>query len=344
MRIRSPRVPTRRLGRVAVVVSLVGSCVLAATPAQAHPGDGSGGRPWNPGRSWSAGSGSSGGDSPHGQSGPVAGGAASGDGGATSGAGGAAASSSPCGQGATRSGDGSCPAAQRQVTTGVYVYRKADASKPASWRNSTQQYLVKTVPGARRAALTLAEVQAVVPDVCGDGWGVQADQAYGGPDVFTTRPAPAYPHDTLGRPPVFHAEHRELADLVEVPACGAPADQAADAQVAVEAAPMCPIETPSPTPGTTTTPAPTPSASPTSAPTATTSPAPTESPAAVTPTPTAAARSDEHVVTAVLAAEEEHGAVLASTGASAGGTAAAAGALLLAGAALVAVRRRRLRG
>ena len=37
--------------------------------------------------------------------------------------------------------------AQPQAT-GAYVYLKKDPRKPASWENSTQQYLVATWPGA----------------------------------------------------------------------------------------------------------------------------------------------------------------------------------------------------
>ena len=97
------------------------------------------------------------------------------------------------------------PTQTAQKSTAAYVYLKKDARKPASWENSTQQYLVATWPGASYRDLTLDEVQAAVPagvPVCGAGWGVQEDQARGDETVFTSEPAPSYPTDHIGWGPI----------------------------------------------------------------------------------------------------------------------------------------------
>ena len=63
------------------------------------------------------------------------------------------------GHGGGSSGPAADPAdAAEQQTTGAYVYLKKDARKPASWENSTQQYLVATWPGASWRDLTLEEI------------------------------------------------------------------------------------------------------------------------------------------------------------------------------------------
>ena len=254
------------------------------------------------------------------------------------------------------------PKAQPQAT-GAYVYLKKDPRKPASWENSTQQYLVATWPGASYRDLTLDEVRAAVPKgltVCGDGWGVQEDQINGTEAVFTDNKAPSYPKDYIGHPPIFAAEHWELRDMVTVPACGAvlPTPPATPKPTPSASVPCPPSATPTPTPSVSTTPTasatPTPTATQVAVPPPPAPPtgevletqAPTPTPtttssveavaaAASTPTPTATFYSE------VLAAGGDSSAVLAATGSSVGPVALAAGVLVLAGAALLLLRRRR---
>ena len=66
-------------------------------------------------------------------------------------------------RGARASVDGPAAGSEPQ-TTGAYVYLKKDARKPASWENSTQQYLVATWPGRSwREPDTLDEVRGRRP-------------------------------------------------------------------------------------------------------------------------------------------------------------------------------------
>lgn len=248
---------------------------------------------------------------------------------------------------------------QTQQTTGAYVYLKKDVRKPASWENSTQQYLVTTWPGASYRDLTLDEVLAAVPagvTVCGAGWAVQEDQANGDSTVFTGNPAPSYPHNYIGWGPIVAARHWELADMVAVPACGAVAPTATptvqptptSTPTPTASAPCPPSASPTPTATPTATPAPTPTV------TAVPVPAPTVTPtaevggtAAPTPTPTVVtaarpvATPSESFYSEVLAAGGDSGAVLASTGSSTTPVVLAGSVLVLAGAALVLLCRRR---
>ncbi|WP_456844729.1 LPXTG cell wall anchor domain-containing protein [Cellulomonas sp. P5_C6] len=244
-------------------------------------------------------------------------------------------------------------------TTGAYVYLKKDPAAPASWENSTQQYLVATWPGASYRDLSLDEIRAALPaspTLCGAGWAVQEDQAHGDATVFTGNPAPSYPQDYIGWGPIFDARHWELADMVTVPACGAVAPTA----------PATPTAKPTPKPTVTPTPSasvpcpptatPTPTATSTPAPTVSAVPVPVPAPS-VTPTAEVGAAPDpspvptvevestptpsESFYSQVLAAGEEPQAALASTGSSAGPALLAGAILVLAGAALVLLRRRR---
>ncbi|WP_275407147.1 LPXTG cell wall anchor domain-containing protein [Cellulomonas chitinilytica] len=236
------------------------------------------------------------------------------------------------------------PSIEPGTATGAYVYRKRDASKKASWENSTQQYLVAAWPGRYYRPLTLAEVRAAVPvTVCGPGWAVQEDQAIGDVSLFTGSKAPSYPVATIGWPPITAAEHTDLEKSFEVPACGA----------------TTPAPTPSVTPTPTPTPTVTPSATPTVTPTsevqptqtpttsATPTPKPTPTPSATsevaaapspTPTPTRTPTPTPTIVSEVLAASGTG--TLATTGSSLTVPLTVAVVLLLGGAGLVVLRRR----
>ncbi|AEE45161.1 hypothetical protein [Cellulomonas fimi] len=229
------------------------------------------------------------------------------------------------------------------TATAAYVYLKLDPSKGAYWENSGQQYLVAAWEGAEWRNITWEQIRDAVPvEVCGAGWAVQEDAAYGGTEVFTDSEAPHYPDGVLKWTdkggPLFDADHWDLEEHVgAVPDC----------------APTYPVPTPTPTPSvppvptptpTVTQSGPTPSATPTTtpsavpAPTSSATPAPTTTPtsevlaATPRPTPSATVRSE------VLAAGD---AALATTGSTVLPVAIGAGVLVAAGGVLVALRQRR---
>jgi LPXTG-motif cell wall-anchored protein len=241
---------------------------------------------------------------------------------------------------------------QYQKSTAAYVYLKKDPGKPASWENSTQQYLVAAWSGATYRDLTLDEIAAALPrglTVCGTGWGVQEDQANGGPSVFTSKPAPSYPKDYVGWGPIFAARHWELTAMVTVPACATdvPSPQPSGSPSATPSTPpvptppvVPPVTPPLPsTPPTTPVPSPSQSTPPTEVvdddePT----PAPSQ-PEDTAPVPTAS----PSVYSEVLAAGEDsgEGEALAATGSSPAVGLLAGSVLVLAGAAMVLLTRRR---
>ena len=251
------------------------------------------------------------------------------------------------------------PSVSPGKVTAAYVYLKRDRSKPASWENSTQQYLVAVWPGDQWRTLTLDEIRAAVPvTVCGPGWGVQEDAAYGDESLFRNSPAPSYPNAVIGWPPIFAAQHWDLEKFVgTVPACGSGTPTAPKPSTTPTVTP-----TPTPTVTPTPTPTPTPSDTPTETPTPTPTPPPTptvtpaaevEATQAPTPTPTPTKTSEvpppdaiqkpapsasTGFVSEVLAAEG--GETLATTGSSVTAPLIVAFVLLLGGGGLVLLRRR----
>lgn len=232
--------------------------------------------------------------------------------------------------------------------SGAYVYRKRDASKPASWENSTQQYLVATWPGGSYRDVTLAQVRTALAakgiELCGSGWAVQEDQAYGTVSLFSGTPAPSYPTATIGWPPIFAAQHWSLEKFFDVPACGAvapapsPTRPTPAAPVVAPTATSSPVATPTPTP-TPSTPAATvaPTAQPTVSPTPSVTPsAPAVS--AVLAAPDSTQTASPAVVSAVLA--DEGNGSLAQTGAAPAALGVVAVLLIAAGGVLLVLRRR----
>jgi len=257
--------------------------------------------------------------------------------------------------------------AQSSQVTAAYVYLKKDASKPASWENSTQQYLVATWPTASWRTLTLAEVAAAVPagvTICGDGWGVQEDQANGDASLFVGKPGPSYPDATVGWGPIFAAKHWDLTTMVKTQPCaGVPTPGPSSPPPSQPVPPVPPPPAPpvQPIPPAPTPPAPTPPAPP-APPAQPTPPVPSPEP---TPSSTPSTPPDDEVLaeptptpstppvanpapspspseySEVLAAGDDSGETLASTGSSPMSGVLAGGILVLAGSALVLLRRLR---
>lgn len=96
-----------------------------------------------------------------------------------------------------------------------YVYPKLDPNAPASWSNSGVQDLIATAPGVD----WFTEFPGNLPAyVCGPGWGVQQDKvSHGG--TFVWPESIEYPHDNIGWPPIYAAQHTDLEMYIDVPDC-----------------------------------------------------------------------------------------------------------------------------
>lgn len=150
----------------------------------------------------------------------------------------------------------------------VYVYKKVDATAPASWENSGEQRLIQMRDGL--SWTDSIDVSLLPDDVCGPGWAVQEDQTRGlSRDAVPTLVDRRARIGVLTWPPIVAARHSELSELVPVPEC----------------APVVPVEPPPTTPPATTPPAttPPPTTPPATTPPATTPP-PTTPPATAPPT------------------------------------------------------------
>lgn len=110
---------------------------------------------------------------------------------------------------------------RRPDLTLAYVYRKIDATAPASWANSGEQRLILVSNGHRWNRSI--DVSLLPDDVCGPGWAVQEDQTHGLPraDVppIVDR---ARRIGVLGWPPIVEARHRDLERYMVVPPCDVP--------------------------------------------------------------------------------------------------------------------------
>ncbi|MFF2623527.1 hypothetical protein [Oerskovia jenensis] len=98
--------------------------------------------------------------------------------------------------------------------TGLYVYKKNDPAKPASWGNSGPQTLVHHKPGTEWYTTFPTDLPT---EVCGDGWAVQQDRVrQNGTFVWPGTITP--PTSALGSA-LIDSKHHDLADLITVPAC-----------------------------------------------------------------------------------------------------------------------------
>lgn len=257
----------------------------------------------------------------------------------------------------------------KPYAVGAYVYKKIDPAKDAAWENSTEQFLVAAWDGKEyRLDLTLEEIQAAVAEpVCGAGWGIQQDKAFGTTAVFTDPDKqPWYPDSYIGwwdsrkggyqSGTLYQAAHWNLETIVgSVPECDdvAPSPSATPVVTPSPVPAVPPVTTPpaTPVPEPSDDPSPTPDSSETptgevsAAPTPSTTPSPSASPTVpgasevlnAAPTPSPSSTSE------VLAAAPPRGRVLAATGSSVGPVLAVAGVLVAGGAGLVVARQRRAR-
>lgn len=102
---------------------------------------------------------------------------------------------------------------------GLYLYKKLDPSKPASWPNSGEQRFIDSKEGKEWFSSFPSELPQ---DVCGPGWAVQQDKvSFTG--SFEWPSTIEYPDDNIGWPPIYGAKHQDLEDLVgTVPPCEPP--------------------------------------------------------------------------------------------------------------------------
>ncbi len=89
---------------------------------------------------------------------------------------------------------------------GLYVYKKTDPTKPASWPNSGPQIFITSKTGTD----WFTTFPATLPtEVCGPGWAVQQDKVrFTG--TFTWPSTIKYPNDNIGWPPIYAAKHNDL--------------------------------------------------------------------------------------------------------------------------------------
>ncbi|MCC9204435.1 LPXTG cell wall anchor domain-containing protein [Arthrobacter sp. zg-Y769] len=241
--------------------------------------------------------------------------------------------------------------------TGIYLYRKVHAQKPAAWENSGEQTFLAKQPGHQWFTDVTSLVPSVPFEVCGPGWAVQQDvlefeDSYEWPQNLR------YPEPFPGNPKLKASQHQELEDLMTVPDCGDrstpdPEDSPTPTPTPEPTDPPSEQPTPTPTPTDTTTPTPTPTptdtpaGSVTPAPTPTPTDAPSETPAgSVTPPaantpPPAPVTSAPGVQVAGSPSPRVPDAGLAHTGMNGTWLAAAGAAILAVGAALVVIARRR---
>jgi hypothetical protein len=96
-----------------------------------------------------------------------------------------------------------------------YVYPKLDPTAPASWPNSGVQDLIASVSGDQWFTEFPGDLPAYV---CGPGWGVQQDKvSHDGSFVWPE--SIEYPHDNIGWPPIYAAQHTDLEMYIDVPEC-----------------------------------------------------------------------------------------------------------------------------
>jgi len=106
--------------------------------------------------------------------------------------------------------------------TAIYIYKKVNPNKGASWENSGRQMLVAIRPGLKWFSSIDPKV---LKDngICGPGWGVQEDQIKHIKQSEIPRVVDrATNTGVLGWPPIVAARHQNLEKYVAVPPCQEP--------------------------------------------------------------------------------------------------------------------------
>jgi hypothetical protein len=102
------------------------------------------------------------------------------------------------------------------LEVGLLIYKKLDATLPASWPNSGEQTFIAAQPGTDWFTVFPGELPA---HVCGDGWAIQQD-AIGHDGSFVWPLTITYPDNVLSKAGVLNdAIHQELSELIVVPEC-----------------------------------------------------------------------------------------------------------------------------
>ncbi len=112
---------------------------------------------------------------------------------------------------------------QTHYGVALYVYKKVNTAKPASWGNSGPQRLViSVIDNASKATngwFTNLDPNLLPADVCGSGWAIQQDKATMSAS-FTAFPDTITPPVVSPTwPPLYDAQHSELSSVVKVPLC-----------------------------------------------------------------------------------------------------------------------------
>lgn len=104
-------------------------------------------------------------------------------------------------------------------STGMYLYKKLDASKPASWENSGKQTRIATWDGWSWPT----HYPGVLPSgVCGNDYGVQVDEINGPQSLLPLIVDRATNTGVLGSPVLVASRHYDLSAVMAVPACTPP--------------------------------------------------------------------------------------------------------------------------
>ncbi|MBN9140428.1 MAG: hypothetical protein J0H23_06340 [Micrococcales bacterium] len=123
----------------------------------------------------------------------------------------------------TSSATGTTQTSPTRYGVALYVYKKLDPNKGASWQNSgPQRLVVQDVDNTSKDAnvwFTSLDPGLLPADVCGPGWAVQQDKATMSA-TFTAFPGTISPPvDNIGWPPLYDAKHENLEKYLTVPAC-----------------------------------------------------------------------------------------------------------------------------
>ena len=113
-----------------------------------------------------------------------------------------------------------------RMEVALYVYKKLDPTKPASWTNSGKQTFITSKLG--NTWYDKSSFPTLPTWVCGPAWGVQQDMVKdwdaskwdaNSDDRFDWPTNITYPHDNIGWPPLYDAKHADLSTYTDIPDC-----------------------------------------------------------------------------------------------------------------------------